>query len=138
MWQETQYRESDYRTKLFYPRRELDEMLVIEGREFFNSLKAELKLDVYFVITYPLPKGIKGKYHSLWRQYNFKNEKFGEITIDVEQHRDAEDLFDTIKHEICHAICDFQYDYKFPTESHDSDWIAVAKLMGVDTAQYEK
>ncbi len=92
--------------------------------------REKLKLQVYFANT-ELPENVLGQYISHWRRFK-TNDRFGEILIDVDKHTDKQELFDTIKHEIAHAICDLRYGEC----NHGHRWIRIAKLMGVKTSNY--
>lgn len=123
-----------YLTQFYYPRLEFDDKLIKLGWECFESWNKKLKLDVYFRITSPLPERVYGRYISLWRKYKAST-RFGEILIDVEKHNTEEELYDTIRHELAHAICDLRYGMNC---GHGSAWIHVAKLMRVRHSQYCK
>jgi len=103
------------------------------GFRCFRAWNAKLKLDVYFRLhCNALPKNTLGEYRPLSRQYNFKYERFGEIVVDISQAINPEELCDTIKHEICHALCDLRYN----TTGHGEQWIRLAKLFGVKHNHY--
>lgn len=124
-----------YTAQYWYPRLELDDKLIDLGHQCFTSWNKKLKLEVYFRLTYSLPKDIYGTYTSLWRLYNSRKDRFGEILIDVEKHNTEEELYDTIRHELAHAICDLRYGMNC---GHGSLWIHVAKLLRVRHSQYCK
>lgn len=120
---------------VYSPRGEFEARLVDKGLVYFESLNRILKLDVYFrIIGIELEGTRRGHYHSLWRAYNFTDDKFGEICIDVSKFNSEEDLFMVIRHEICHAVCDLRFNI-YP--AHCKRWIRLAKLFRVNTKQYE-
>lgn len=132
MWWREKYN-TPYFTQMFYPEREFHDHLTTVGREYFDRWKKKLKLRVYFVISHPLPERVLGQYRAHWRTIDMKD-PFGEILIDVEKHRSEEQLFETIRHELVHAVCDLRYNAWC---GHGALFIRLAKLMRVNVKQYE-
>ena len=99
----------------------------------FEAWKKKLNMQLYLRLHAPLRENVFGTYNSLWRRFNINNDKFGEICINVLKHKTEQDLYDTIKHEIAHAVCDLIYNDNC---GHGSTWIKVAKIMNVKTTNY--
>lgn len=135
-WNNPKYN-TPYFTQYWYPRLELDDHLVSVGKKYFRQWNKKLNLPLGLNITSPLKERTYGMYKPIWRIYNFK-EPFGEIYIDVEKHKDEEELFDTIHHELAHAICDIRHNMSnHDNACHCQKWIRLAKLMRVDVKRYE-
>ena len=121
-------------------RTELDIELKKKSDDYFNSLNDRLKLDVRFsahcggYVEF-LPGTIMGRYNPTSKQWGINDKSFGEILIDISKHDDEVELFDTIRHEICHAICDLRYKNNC---GHGELWIRIAKLFRVNVQQYLK
>jgi hypothetical protein len=94
--------------------------------------KQKFSLNVLYSLHVRLPENILGKYIATSKSYKIKGDKFGEILIDVEKHSTLEELLDTVRHEIAHAVTDLRWD----CNGHGEKWKRIAKLMSVDVSRY--
>jgi len=75
------------------------------------------------------------QYEATWIKHK-ANERYGTISINTALNldRSKEEVFETVRHEMAHAICDIRYKIK---GGHCATWIRVAKLLRVKTRWYE-
>jgi hypothetical protein len=79
-------------------------------------------------------------YHPSWR-YHKSEHRYGEIVFNCDYliKQTREYVFETVRHELAHAICDLRYNNQEGdcNMGHGKIWIRVAKLLRVNTKRYE-